>query len=152
MGTIGEGWKGLPWPSSGRRAKGWGLQRWRLDAGIYKDYGTSIVRINVLCIIICLWTSGSQGMKCGGLNEKSLSWAEVFEHWSRAGDTVWECYRELLKEEHHWEWAWRIHGLTPLPFCSLSFLYEVEEVVSQLPDPGTCCHASPTWWTLPMEL
>ena len=55
----------------------------------------------------------------------------------------------LLEEVCHWSWALGVYSLTQL--CPICFLGILEDVISQLPDPITCYHASPPLYTLPLE-
>lgn len=62
------------------------------------------------------------------------------------GGAVWGISADLLEVEYHWEWALRVHSLTPLP-VSWPLLYDC----GQKSDPSAscpclhACHVSLLW-------
>lgn len=63
------------------------------------------------------------------------------------GGAVWEVMgplrgAALLEEVDQWGRALRVSILGLLPVCSVCFLIVTKDVISQLPVPAACCHAS----------
>lgn len=53
------------------------------------------------------------------------------------GGAVWGISADLLEVEHHWDWALRVHSLTPLPVSWLCYMIVVRSLIPQLLAPAS---------------
>ena len=73
-------------------------------------------------------------------------------HWLRylstllpVGGAVWGISADLLEEVYHWEWALRVHSLTPLPVSWLCYMIVVRSLTPQLLAPASTPVTSPCY-------
>lgn len=61
------------------------------------------------------------------------------------GGAVWGISADLLEVENHWEWALRVHSLTPLPVSWLCYMIVVRSLTPQLLAPASTPVTSPCY-------
>ena len=79
-------------------------------------------------------------------------WLQYLNTWFPVDGVVFQVSATLPEEAHHWGWALTVHYFTPHSVFSLCLVFQVEDMISQLPVIATFGQLPQlSLWTLPLE-